>query len=1037
MSFRSGGGAGGGLGPAGDAVAPLPDLLASLTTQVAETAFAAKDVLIEKESFAEVGKHLQKLKTIFQELSARSVKGSAQLRSALDALEAELRRMGELVTQCSSRSRLYLLINCRSLVKQMQKSTHELGRCISLIPLAMLDMSPEIIEQAQLLAKEMQLAEYQVSAKEEAITDKIQMGIEDQRTDTDYANDLLAQMARAVGVPLDPLSLRQELEDLKKERDEAQLRKSTAEVLQAEQVLALLNHSDAAVTPGNQDKDHRKRRQKSMSQQSMTHSGSTGLLPAMHTFYCPITRDVMDDPVDIASGQTYERTAIEQWFAEGHTTDPTTNVKLPSLEIRSNEGLRRAIEEWRDRNTRIRVQVQGPKLKSTSEADIESALLELYKLCEEKPLHQQWIRAEGLIPPLVDLLKSTIRNIRRKTLATLCSLASDNDEIRELMADAGAIAPAVRSLARDVGEGRQAVALLLELGQNPRVCEQIGKAQGSILLLVTMLSSESPNAVQDARLMLERLSSNDQNVVQMAEANHFKPLAIRLNQGSDMTKIVMASALSRMSLTDQSKGALAHEGAIPPLVSMIAQGKLEAKAAALGALQNLSDLPENREFLIRAGVIPPLLQLLFSVTSVVMSLKEGAAATLANLAMNGTEAATEIDSDGNILESEETTYQVLSLLNLASPVIQGHLLRVLLGMALVPSAEEVRSKMRTGGAIQLLLPFLEGSEQVVRTNAAQLLCALCQDGAGKEVADHLGEGNGNPLKALVRLLPDSRSDEDRAAAAGVIGALPADDSSLTTLLYRSEALPMIVAMLNTRSARTPATQVSRLARASVPEAGASALVRFTLATAPKMQQVVADLNAIPLLVQVLSSASSAARRYASICLGNLSESTPRLSVPAKTKGGCCFSPPPTVSCVVHGGKCDVKTTFCLLEAEAIPPLVAALEDRDPHTAEAALRALSTLLSESCNWEQGVHEIARVGGFLQVVQLLTTGTPGAKEKAVWMLEKMFRIDDYKFEYGQKAQMALIDTTQRGTTVTKPVAAKILAHLELLHNQSSYF
>ncbi|KAH9308496.1 hypothetical protein KI387_036407, partial [Taxus chinensis] len=79
------------------------------------------------------------------------------------------------------------------------------------------------------------------------------------------------------------------------------------------------------------------------------------------------------------------------------------------------------------------------------------------------------------------------------------------------------------------------------------------------------LTPEDTCAVQDARELLNILSNDNQNVVQMAEANYFKPLLKCLSEGSDMTKILMASALARMELMDQSKAALGHEGAIFPL----------------------------------------------------------------------------------------------------------------------------------------------------------------------------------------------------------------------------------------------------------------------------------------------------------------------------------------------------------------------------------------------------------------------------------------------------------------------------------------
>lgn len=89
----------------------------------------------------------------------------------------------------------------------------------------------------------------------------------------------------------------------------------------------------------------------------------------------------------------------------------------------------------------------------------------------------------------------------------------------------------MKSLARDVGEGRQAVALLRELSKDAGICEKIGKVQGCILLLVTMLNAENPHAVVDAKELLFDLAHNDQNVVQMGEANYFGPLTKRLNEG--------------------------------------------------------------------------------------------------------------------------------------------------------------------------------------------------------------------------------------------------------------------------------------------------------------------------------------------------------------------------------------------------------------------------------------------------------------------------------------------------------------------------
>ncbi|CAI5935143.1 unnamed protein product [Closterium sp. NIES-64] len=895
-------------------------------------------------------------------------------------------------------------------------------------------------------------------------------------------------------------------------------------------------------------------REKQRRKQSST--GQVMEVPPMDEYLCPISGDVMEEPVTIASGHTFDLKSIQRFFdaslshpvpplcippfpspplfratrAEGNKHCPVTQEALDNLEMTRNEDMARSIDEWRARNTVMRIQAARPKLQSAKEEEVEGGLLELFQLCEERATNRYWVAAEGLIPVVVNLLKSTSRNLRRKTLATLANLANGNDENKELVVDAGAIQLAVRSLSRDVGESRQAVALLLELSKSPKVCEEIGRAQGSILLLVTMLNNENANAAKDAAAVLQQLASNDQNVVQMAEANHFKPLADRLTTGpsglewlfttvrgspphgpgqgraaapqltphhlhahmtrsvvatahsplrpatsyllstptslpcptprragSDMTRIVMASALSRMSLTDQSKAVLVQQGAIPPLVTMIAAGKLEAKAAALGALQNLSSLAANRNELIRAGVVPPLLTLLFSVTSVVMSLKEGAAAILANISLAaGAQAETRIDGNGAILESEETIFQLLSLMNLAGPNIQVNLLKALLGMASVPQAMEVRNRMIVGGAVDVLIPFIDGSEggPATRPLAARVLRELSKEAeAGRSVAGSLMENQAAALKAIIAMLHDKDSFDNRAAAAGLIAALPPTDTKLNQALVQVGALVQadvvqtLVTMLGMKGGGVGTN--AQLKDAAL-EGAANALVRFTLPSkyaslpAPympppiKQQQQLAELGAIPQLVTLLVTGNAGAKRGAALCLGNFSESSPTLSVSVKAKsGGCCFKAPEEPKCVVHGGTCSVRASFCLLEAEAIDPLVGAMGEKDPLTAEAALTALSTLMADSCRWEASVKIIHESGGFGRVVQQLSEGTERAKEKGVWMLEKLFRLEEYKFEYATKAQGALIEMTQHGSNETKPVAAKILSHLELLHQQSSYF
>ncbi len=43
------------------------------------------------------------------------------------------------------------------------------------------------------------------------------------------------------------------------------------------------------------------------------------------SFLCPITREIMNDPVIDPDGNTFERAAIENWLKE-HSTSPIVNL---------------------------------------------------------------------------------------------------------------------------------------------------------------------------------------------------------------------------------------------------------------------------------------------------------------------------------------------------------------------------------------------------------------------------------------------------------------------------------------------------------------------------------------------------------------------------------------------------------------------------------------------------------------------------------------------------------------------------------------
>lgn len=67
--------------------------------------------------------------------------------------------------------------------------------------------------------------------------------------------------------------------------------------------------------------------------------------PPPESFLCPLTQDIMTDPVISPEGHSFERSAIESWLVT-NAISPITRQPLRQADLSPNFALRHAIEEW-------------------------------------------------------------------------------------------------------------------------------------------------------------------------------------------------------------------------------------------------------------------------------------------------------------------------------------------------------------------------------------------------------------------------------------------------------------------------------------------------------------------------------------------------------------------------------------------------------------------------------------------------------------------------------------------------------------------
>eukprot|EP01018_Ginkgo_biloba_P011708 Gb_02246 [translate_table: standard] len=931
----------------------------------------------------------------------------------MNRLEAEVKNAENLLHDIFGRSSLYLLACCSSLIDQVSNCAKNLGIFLeNVIFEGSSDaLKFQVSEAKQLIVQGIPKLE----PKEQILCNAFEDGALDSIiSDYNLSNKLADQIADSLRIPLESESFFNELAKLKVERTEAAVLRGKVHSWYLEQFIVLLEKAIASkrkpVRTDSYDKVD-----SSHSRQSIHRDIP---MPPLQSFICPITKDVMRDPVQIASGQTYERAAIERWFGEGHTRCPT-GVELKNTKMKPNFALKQSIAEWRERNYNIRLENAYDQINNPDDEQQQlKAVQDLQALCEEDSLNKYKVANKNLIPSLVRLTKST-NELAVKTFSTLAVLAKDNCENQGIMVENGIIDLIVRCLARQKVEAPQAVYLMRLLSENQDIAEHISHARNAVLFLVTLIQEEQ--FAENIGAILENLPTSDNDVITLAEANILKPLVLRLIEGEHSSRILMAKTLGRLHMPDTSKELVATTRTISILLEMMNTGNDEGCIAAILALENLSSVSSISKLIENFDGIQILVRQLSCAKSSEL-VKTGAAHILANIfSSTGDDYQQKDHKEAHL---EELIPMFLSLMGpITPPDVHYHLLQGMMGLANGKKTSiTAKTNMKDNDAFKLLINLWNtvGDHRVTKC-AVQLFGCLSET-FGADACSALKKQPGS-LNIILDMLKEGHSESDHAVAASILTDLPADDNQILLLLLQANIMPQLVKLLENLND-------------VVVEASVGALLRFCLKE--EHQKKLGEMKVIQKMVTLLSSGRSLTKERAARALCYFSKSTPGLSKrPKPSKFFGCFSSPPAV-CKVHRGFCQIESSYCLLEAGAIKPLILALKEQQMSCVEAALDALMTFVDDRVgDCEAGCRLIAQENGLLIIIGLISSGTPAIQEMCALLCERFFNIAEYRSKYGYAAQMHIINLAQRGFSTQRQTAGRILRQLELLHSQSNYF
>ncbi|KAF8746183.1 hypothetical protein HU200_013411 [Digitaria exilis] len=273
--------------------------------------------------------------------------------------------------------------------------------------------------------------------------------------------------------------------------------------------------------------------------------GGTEVAAVPEQFLCPISSEIMRDPVVLASGQTYDRCFIQEWLSSGSRTCPQTQQVLSNTILIPNHLVRSMISQW----------------------------------CTDN---------EITLPPVENQEEDLVTNNERKTFSKIfqrIASSSNLSEQREAIKDLRLLTKCNSSLRAAIGEKPESISQMISTVSNPEL-------------------ENNAEVLEDMVTAILNLSIHESNKKIIGDDPLAIPFLIRaLQSGTMEARSNAAAAIFSLSALNSNKAKIGELGAMRPLVDLLEQGSMIAKKDAASAIFNLCMLHENKSRATKSGVI--------------------------------------------------------------------------------------------------------------------------------------------------------------------------------------------------------------------------------------------------------------------------------------------------------------------------------------------------------------------------------------------------------------------------------------------------
>ncbi|XP_038883486.1 U-box domain-containing protein 8 [Benincasa hispida] len=264
--------------------------------------------------------------------------------------------------------------------------------------------------------------------------------------------------------------------------------------------------------------------------------------PYPDDFKCPISLEIMSDPVILSSGHTFDRSSIQRWLDAGHRTCPITQLPLPqNPSLIPNHALRSLISNFNP------VSLSKPFLPHPPPQTLISILIspsssldskldclnQLARVSKRDSAMRRRLTESGAVSAVLKCVGSDDPSLQEKALSLLLNLSLDDDNKVGLVAE-GAIGLTVAALqARSADCRAVAATMLTSLAVVEVNKATIGAYPYAVRSLVYLLRNGNNREQKEAATALYAICSFPGNRVRAVECGAVPILLKIANSGLD------------------------------------------------------------------------------------------------------------------------------------------------------------------------------------------------------------------------------------------------------------------------------------------------------------------------------------------------------------------------------------------------------------------------------------------------------------------------------------------------------------------------